>query len=219
MSKNNNVIQLFFYLIICLSIGFLIYNSCKNKIVEGFEESQNDTENNETSEEKSFQNFNNAMYSARTGLVNDKYSFKWDNNAAKNLDGFSLEAKKKYIDFSGSTLDNNLKFVQDERELLRLMGINEMATSWNSLNPDFMKFYKDKMFFLNDIEKYIIQSCMKSGISCNGSSTGGGGSGNWWQQLSNSGKGASNWWQNISDATQKDWKGFQTDLNNMDNKN
>lgn len=232
MSKNNNVIQLFFYSVICLSIGFLIYNSCKNKIVEGFD-SKEKTEQDDAPQGKEFLDFSVAVNQAARGpSANSDGYFSWNNQATKGFSASplitSLPWIKNNMDISGN-LNSTLIFIQDQRELLRLMGVNEMASNWANVSPVFMQFYKDKMFFLNDLEKYIKQFCIKTGAQCSGSTSGGGGGGgNWWNNLTggSGGSGGSggdgggdDWWNNLSDEAQKDWQGAQDSFNNMDKNN
>ena len=143
MSKNNNVLKLIFYTVICLSIGFLIYNSCKNKIVEGFTPEEQ-TEETDSPQGKEFQDFTVAEMAAASGAnATNKDFFTWNSNAAKGFGGSPLPSTlpwiKNNMDLSGN-LNSTLTFIQDQRELLRLMGINEMSSNWSHVNPVFMQF-------------------------------------------------------------------------------
>ena len=187
MSKNNNVIQLFFYSVICLSIGFLIYNSCKNKIVEGLDETATKTKVSDEkaaktgakteakTEEQDYNDFVNAIHGAATGPDSvHGQDFTWGLNASRKFSQsplpHSLPWIKTNMDLSGN-LNDALTLLQNQRELLRLMGLNELSSNWGSLSPIFMNFYKDKMFFLDDLEKYIEKMCMKNGTQCSGNSS------------------------------------------------
>lgn len=237
MSKNNNVIQLFFYSVICLSIGFLIYNSCKSKIVEGFTESKDPFKpGDDSSEGEQIKDFTLAVFEAGLGPTSSKSAggFTWKNDAAKAFSASplitSLPWIKNNMDISNN-LNSTLTYLQDSKEVLRLMGINEMAVGWDNTNPEFINFYKEKMFFLDDLEKYIQQFCMKTGTNCSGTTSVTGG--NWWTKLTgggseksgdsgDSGKSGDNWFDNLSKDAKTDWTAsedyFKNTFNNMNKK-
>ena len=229
MSKSNNkLLELFLYIVICLSIGFLIYNSCKitktNKIVEGLTNKQEETQ--DSPQGKEYDDFFQAIGKAATGGIGTPETrFGWKPNAANQFKGSPLPSTLPWIrenmDICGN-LNNTLNFIHDSRELTRLIGINELATNWSNLNPVFMQYYKDKMYFLNDIEKYIKTMCIKNGVQC--SSPNGGGQ--WWNPFGDSGSNGSNsgsngdgdnWWSDISDQAQQDIQGATDAFNSMDN--
>ena len=98
------------------------------------------------------------------------------------------------------------------------MGINAMGDNWMSLNPEFIKYYKDKMFFLDDIGKYVTGICSKNSNCTLPSQSGGGG--NRWEFGSgndNNGKsgGDNDWQKNLQDSWNKDTQGLQDDWNNL----
>ena len=83
----------------------------------------------------------------------------------------NLEQAKKTMNLS-KNVDNTVDYINNEKELLRLLGINALGDSWKSVNPSFMAFYKDKMYFLNDLDNYLTGSDGGGGLG--GEEDGGG---------------------------------------------
>jgi len=168
--NNNNTLNIFFYLVIIFSFVYLIYNCCNNKIIEGLEnplekdktKSSNNNTTNSNIIGQNFSDFNLIMDQARSpGDILWKNSSLSSSRISGSNINKSLNSIQDIIDISGN-LNNALEFINNEKELLRLMGISEMASNWKTLNPEFIQFYKDKMYFLNDIGEYVTTLCKKN---------------------------------------------------------
>jgi hypothetical protein len=169
-NNNNNTLNIFFYLVIIFSFVYLIYNCCNNKIIEGLEntlekdktKSSNNNTTNSNIIGQNFSDFNLIMDQARSpGDILWKNSSLSSSRISGSNINKSLNNIQDIIDISGN-LNNALEFINNEKELLRLMGISEMASNWKTLNPEFIQFYKDKMYFLNDIGEYVTTLCKKN---------------------------------------------------------
>jgi hypothetical protein len=173
-NNNNNTLNIFFYLVIIFSFVYLIYNCCNNKIIEGLEntlekdktKSSNNNTTNSNIIGQNFSDFNLIMDQARSpGDILWKNSSLSSSRISGSNINKSLNNIQDIIDISGNlngNLNNALEFINNEKELLRLMGISEMASNWKTLNPEFIQFYKDKMYFLNDIGEYVTTLCKKN---------------------------------------------------------
>ena len=128
--------------------------------------SSNNTTNSNTTNSniigQNFSDFNLIMDQARSpGDILWKNSSLSSSRISGSNINKSLNSIQDIIDISGN-LNNALEFINNEKELLRLMGISEMASNWKTLNPEFIQFYKDKMYFLNDIGQYVTTLCKKN---------------------------------------------------------
>ena len=218
MSKDNNkLLELLLYVIICISIVFLLCNVYKkNRVFEGLTNKQEETQ--DSPQGKEYDDFSQAIEKASAGgLGSPDTRFGWKPNAASQFKGSPLPSTLPWIrenmDISGN-LNNTLNFIHDSRELTRLLGINELATNWSNLNPFFMQYYKDKMYFLNDIENYVKGLCIKSGSQCNSFNK----SNNWWNPFNSTGNSGNgdDWWGNLSNQAKQDIQLAQNTFNNLD---
>ena len=226
-NNNNNTLNIFFYLVIIFSFVYLIYNCCNNKIIEGLENplddigkdktksSNNNTTNSNTTNSntigQNFSDFNLKMDQARSpGDILWKNSSLSSSRISGSNINKSINSIQDIIDISGN-LNNALEFINNEKELLRLMGISEMASNWKTLNPDFIQFYKDKMYFLNDIGEYVTTLCkqnpnnpctiLRPAWEKNAS--------NWWGGASNN---VSQEWNSITQNVKDDFKNVKDDF-------
>lgn len=149
----------------------------------------------------------------------------------------NLDQAKITMDLSGNISDTLLN-INNQKDLLRLMGINAIGNRWSNQNdpitPDFIQFYKDKMYFLDDIGGYLTKMCNDDSNCSLPKSEGGGegGGGGWFNFGGGSGdqkgNGSNTWEKNIQNTWNSDTKGFgsaftkdkktfQSDINNMTN--
>ena len=136
-----------------------------NNTTNGNTTNSNTTNSNTTNSNiigQNFSDFNLIMDQARSpgDMLWKNSSLSSSRISGSNINK-SLNSIQDIIDISGN-LNNALEFINNEKELLRLMGISEMASNWKTLNPEFIKFYKDKMYFLNDIGQYVTTLCKKN---------------------------------------------------------
>ena len=203
MTKNNNLITFLFYAVIIFSFIILIYISCKPKIREGLSDKVIDN----APQGQEYNNYSTSVFQAQNpGVTHSSSGFVWNSLDKGQIGGTNLNGTLNQIhnimDLSGN-IHNTLTFLYNQKDLLRLMGINELGNSWSHLNPTFMQFYKDKMYFLNDLILYVNR--IESGNSGDKE-----GDENWWNNIfgSNSHE-KNNWWKNVSGDVSKDFKGAE----------
>jgi hypothetical protein len=228
MTKNYNFLTIILYLVIISCFSFLIYH-CQKNIKEGME-NLTDIKKDEdvilgsinteygTSELKSI---NETPYTYFQDISYEAAAPGWKgwNSIGPVMGGSQIDKNlmqaKVTMDLCGN-LANTIENIDNQKTLLRLMGINAMGDHWMSLNPEFIKYYKDKMFFLDDIGKYVTGLCSKnSNCTLPGQS---GGGGNWWEfgsgNNNNKKSGGDNDWQkNLQDSWNKDTQGLQDGWN------
>jgi len=227
MAKNNNFLTIILYLVIISCFVFLIYHSQKN-IKEGME-NLNDIKKDEDTVIKNI----NKEFGGEELYTIGTYPFtyfeyksneasqpgwKGWNSIAPVMGGSQIDknlAQAKVTMDLSTNLANTIENINNRKTLLRLMGINALGDYWISLNPEFIKYYKDKMFFLDDIGKYVTGLCAKNDTCKIPGKSGGG---NWWDFGSgnnNNGKsgGDNDWQKNLQDSWNKDTQGLQDNWN------
>lgn len=72
------------------------------------------------------------------------------------------------LDLSGGNLMNIMNAIQGEKDILRLIGLQALGGGWQNIKPEFIQFYKDKLFFLDDLNNYLNKLCsLDPNASCN----------------------------------------------------
>jgi hypothetical protein len=228
MTKNNNFLTIILYLVIISCFSFLIYH-CQKNIKEGMENLTDIKEDEDNILESinteygmsGLQLINKTPYTYFQDISYEAAAPGWKgwNSISPVMGGSQIDKNlmqaKVTMDLCGN-LANTIENIDNQKTLLRLMGINAIGDHWMSLNPEFIKYYKDKMFFLDDIGKYVTGLCSKnSNCTLPGQS---GGGGNWWEFGSgndnNKKSGGDNDWQkNLQDSWNKDTQGLQDGWN------
>ena len=63
---------------------------------------------------------------------------------------------------------NIMNAIQGEKDVLRLIGLQALGGGWQNIKPEFIQFYKDKLFFLDDLNNYLTKLCsLDPNASCN----------------------------------------------------
>ena len=238
MTKNNNFLTILLYLVIVTCFAFLIFH-CQKNIKEGLtsmdelKKSEDKIIKQEESiyGETELKSINDAPYTYFEDLSMEAQQPGWKGwtSVAPVMNGASIEKNldqaKITMDLSGNISDTLLN-INNQKDLLRLMGINAIGSRWSDVNdaitPDFIKFYRDKMYFLDDIAGYLTKMCNNDSNCSLPNSESNEGGGNWFNfggGNKNNQNGINNLQKNIQDTWNSDTKGFQSDFNNMTNGN
>ena len=222
MTKNNNFITIILYLVIISCFAFLIYY-CQKNLKEGMENISDIKKDEDivlgsidreygSSQLKSI---NNSPYTYFQDITYEASAPGWKgwNSISPVVGGSQIDKNlmqaKITMDLSGN-LANTIESINNQKTLLRLLGINAIGDRWTSVNPEFIKYYKDKMFFLNDIDKYVTSLCSKNkDCKLPGEKDDSGGS--WWDFGSSS----NNWEKTLQDSWDKDSKGLESTFKNF----
>jgi len=224
MAKNNNFLTIILYLVIISCFVFLIYHSQKN-IKEGMD-NLNDIKKDEDTVLKNInKKYGNAefydiqkspfTYFEFKSIEASEPGWKGWGSIAPVMGGSQIDknlAQAKVTMDLSTNLANTIENINNRKTLLRLMGINALGDYWTTLNPEFIRYYKDKMFFLDDIGKYVTGLCSKND-SCKIPGKSGGG--NWWDfGFGNGDSGGDNDWEkNLENSWNNEW----TDLSGGSN--
>lgn len=106
----------------------------------------------------------------------------------------ALKSIEATLDMSKNSIDTAKQFIATETKYLNLLGLAGLNSDWETVPPNFVEYYNEKMKFLNSMSQFLNQYNNNNGNS----------NGNWWDLgSSNNSKSSNNWWNFGRDSNNK----------------
>jgi len=113
---------------------------------------------------------------------------------------------------SKNSVDTAKQFIATEKKYLNLLGVAGLNSDWETVPPNFVEYYNEKMKFLNSMSQFLNQYNPNNGI--NGKSNG-----NWWNfgrsqnnKTDPSNNGLLDAWNSATSGAKQGWQSIDDDF-------
>lgn len=128
----------------------------------------------------------------------------------------ALKSVEATLDLSKNSIDTAKQFIETEKKYLNLLGVAGLNSDWETVPPNFVEYYNEKMKFLNSMNQFLSQYSYNNNNKDNN---------NWWNfgrssknnnnnnnTTDPSGNGLQDAWNSASSGAQQGWQSIEDDF-------